>query len=241
MLVVGENGAGKTNLLEALHVGTQGFSPRTRSDGQLIRFGESGARLTLSIARDRVAHEVTVRLSSGGGEDRGARRGAPASHGAACGASFRRSSSRPTAWPSSRAARPRDAPTSTVCTPVCTRREAVSRRSTPRRSPSATPRCGGCSSASRRLRRCRRGRRASPASPPTSPRRAQRPLAALAPGFDELAGELGLPGGRLDYTPTPPTAAASRAASRRGPRARLNRARAAPRRHPHPLRRPRPA
>ena len=43
MLVVGENGAGKTNLLEALHVGTQGFSPRTRTDAQLIRFGERGA------------------------------------------------------------------------------------------------------------------------------------------------------------------------------------------------------
>ena len=41
MLVAGENGVGKTNLLEALHLGTQGFSPRTRTDGQLIRFGES--------------------------------------------------------------------------------------------------------------------------------------------------------------------------------------------------------
>ena len=30
MLAVGPNGAGKTNLLESLHVGTQGFSPRTR-------------------------------------------------------------------------------------------------------------------------------------------------------------------------------------------------------------------
>ncbi|MGZ4357582.1 MAG: AAA family ATPase, partial [Gaiellaceae bacterium] len=31
VLVVGANGAGKTNLLESLHVGTQGFSPRTRA------------------------------------------------------------------------------------------------------------------------------------------------------------------------------------------------------------------
>src|SRR5204862_5868537 len=30
VLAVGENGVGKTNLLEALHVGTQGFSPRSR-------------------------------------------------------------------------------------------------------------------------------------------------------------------------------------------------------------------
>ena len=42
MLAVGANGAGKTNLLESLHVGTQGFSPRTRSDAELIRFGERG-------------------------------------------------------------------------------------------------------------------------------------------------------------------------------------------------------
>jgi recombinational DNA repair ATPase RecF len=39
ILAVGPNGAGKTNLLESLHVATQGFSPRTRSDAQLIRFG----------------------------------------------------------------------------------------------------------------------------------------------------------------------------------------------------------
>ena len=30
VLVTGRNGAGKTNLLESLHVGTQGFSPRRR-------------------------------------------------------------------------------------------------------------------------------------------------------------------------------------------------------------------
>jgi len=44
---VGPNGAGKTNLLESLHVGTQGFSPRTRNDAQLIRFGESASRIAL--------------------------------------------------------------------------------------------------------------------------------------------------------------------------------------------------
>ena len=41
MLVTGPNGAGKTNLLESLHVGTQGFSPRTRADAQLVRFGQA--------------------------------------------------------------------------------------------------------------------------------------------------------------------------------------------------------
>jgi len=35
VLAVGPNGVGKTNLLESLHVATQGFSPRTRTDAQL--------------------------------------------------------------------------------------------------------------------------------------------------------------------------------------------------------------
>jgi DNA replication and repair protein RecF len=65
VLVVGENGAGKTNLLEALHVGTQGFSPRTRAEGQLIRFGEPAASLQLNVVRDDVPHRVRVSLSTG--------------------------------------------------------------------------------------------------------------------------------------------------------------------------------
>ena len=52
MLVTGANGAGKTNLLESLHVGTQGFSPRTRADQQLVRLGADGARIALAGDRD---------------------------------------------------------------------------------------------------------------------------------------------------------------------------------------------
>ena len=65
MLVVGPNGAGKTNLLESLHVGTQGFSPRTRSDAQLIRFGESSARVALGGSRDGTPLSLEVVLRSG--------------------------------------------------------------------------------------------------------------------------------------------------------------------------------
>jgi DNA replication and repair protein RecF len=67
VLAVGPNGAGKTNLLEALHVGTQGFSPRTRADGQLIRFGESAARIELLGDRGGAPLElqVTLRLNEG--------------------------------------------------------------------------------------------------------------------------------------------------------------------------------
>ena len=68
MLVVGDNGAGKTNLLEALHLGTQGFSPRTRTDGRMIRSGESGALVGLGLARGGVRHEVKVKLTTSAGK-----------------------------------------------------------------------------------------------------------------------------------------------------------------------------
>jgi DNA replication and repair protein RecF len=64
VLAVGPNGAGKTNLLESLHVGTQGFSPRTRADVQLIRFGVEAARIALGGSRNQVPVEVNVTLST---------------------------------------------------------------------------------------------------------------------------------------------------------------------------------
>ena len=47
VLIVGPNGVGKTNLLEAVHVGSQGFSPRTRSDAEVIRMGADAGRIAL--------------------------------------------------------------------------------------------------------------------------------------------------------------------------------------------------
>jgi len=66
--VTGDNGAGKTNLLEAVHVATQGFSPRTRTDGRLIRFGETAAAVSLKVDRDAVRHEIRVKLAAQGGK-----------------------------------------------------------------------------------------------------------------------------------------------------------------------------
>ena len=65
MLVVGRNGVGKTNLLESLHVATQGFSPRTRHDGQLIRFGETAARVSVAGQRGSSPVEATITLRQG--------------------------------------------------------------------------------------------------------------------------------------------------------------------------------
>ena len=65
MLVVGRNGVGKTNLLESLHVATQGFSPRTRQDAQLIRFGETAGRVQLAGTRGERRTEISVTLRQG--------------------------------------------------------------------------------------------------------------------------------------------------------------------------------
>jgi DNA replication and repair protein RecF len=65
VLVAGPNGAGKTNLLESLHVGTQGFSPRTRADASLIRFGQEGSRVALEGERAGSRLEVDVVLRAG--------------------------------------------------------------------------------------------------------------------------------------------------------------------------------
>ena len=68
MLAVGPNGVGKTNLLESLHVGTQGFSPRTRTDAQLIRFGDRVARVALHGLRGTVPVEIELTLETGAGK-----------------------------------------------------------------------------------------------------------------------------------------------------------------------------
>ena len=76
MLAVGPNGAGKTNLLESLHVAAQGFSPRTRSDAQLIRVNRESARIEL--AGEHAGSPVVVDVALQVGETKRARlNGAP--------------------------------------------------------------------------------------------------------------------------------------------------------------------
>lgn len=53
---------GKTNLLEAVHVGAQGFSPRTRTDSEVVRLGAEAGRIVLRGDRDGVPLELEVTL-----------------------------------------------------------------------------------------------------------------------------------------------------------------------------------
>jgi DNA replication and repair protein RecF len=48
-LVWGANGAGKTNLLEALYLGLAGRSPRTKADRETVAFGEPLARVEVEV------------------------------------------------------------------------------------------------------------------------------------------------------------------------------------------------
>ena len=68
VLVVGPNGVGKTNLLEGVHVATQGFSPRTRTDSQVVRFGAEGARAAVSGRRGEAPLELEVTVRRGEGK-----------------------------------------------------------------------------------------------------------------------------------------------------------------------------
>jgi DNA replication and repair protein RecF len=68
VLAVGPNGVGKTNLLESLHVGTQGFSPRTRTDAELVRFGDTAARVGVRGRRGDVGIEIELTLQPGAGK-----------------------------------------------------------------------------------------------------------------------------------------------------------------------------
>jgi DNA replication and repair protein RecF len=67
-VVHGRNGAGKTNLLEALYVGCTGRSWRASNDAELIRFGADVARVELSAEAEDGGHLLEV------GFERGARR-----------------------------------------------------------------------------------------------------------------------------------------------------------------------
>ena len=64
-VVTGPNGAGKTNLLEAVYFACTGRSCRTGNEREVVRFGAGVARLELDAERDGDAHRITVGFEPG--------------------------------------------------------------------------------------------------------------------------------------------------------------------------------
>jgi DNA replication and repair protein RecF len=64
-VVAGRNGAGKTNLLEALYFACTGRSCRTANEREVVRFGATLARLELETEDDQGRHEVSVGFQPG--------------------------------------------------------------------------------------------------------------------------------------------------------------------------------
>lgn len=204
MLVVGPNGIGKTNLLESLHVATQGFSPRTHLDGQAIRFGSDAARAAVSGLRgsSTVRAEVTLRV----GRPKEARlNGAPLAS-----AELLRRSLSTLVFTPDRLAIVKSGPAA---------RRAYVDRALARLYPgrASVPQEYAATLAQRNagLRRVQLGLSDLASVGPWTERVAllgaglvaarRDTLAALAPGFAAHAAELGLPDARLAYDAEPPT------------------------------------
>jgi DNA replication and repair protein RecF len=64
-VVCGPNGAGKTNLLEALYFGCTGRSCRTSNERELIRFGATATRVTVTVQAPDGEHELAVGFAPG--------------------------------------------------------------------------------------------------------------------------------------------------------------------------------
>jgi len=64
-VVHGRNGAGKTNLLEALYLGCTGRSCRTATDREVVRFGARVARVELEAEAEDGGHRIGVGIEPG--------------------------------------------------------------------------------------------------------------------------------------------------------------------------------
>jgi DNA replication and repair protein RecF len=201
---VGENGAGKTNLLESLHVGTQGFSPRTRADAQLVRFGEAAGRIALKGRRGETALELEVTVAAGEGK-RAKLNGAPLRA-----AEQLRSEAATLVFTPDRLAVVKGGPAA--------RRAYFDRvlgRLAPARAQLPTEYAAAVAQRNAGLRRAAAGYSSRDALAPWTEQVAalglalvearSEVLAALAPGFADRAGELGLPAARMTYDGEPPT------------------------------------
>ena len=206
MLVTGANGAGKTNLLESLHVGTQGFSPRTRADQQLVRLGATAARVAL--AGDRGGRPVSLEVTLQQTGKRAKLNGAPLRS-----AEQLRSEVSTLVFTPDRLAVVKGGPAA--------RRAYFDRtvgRLLPARAQLPVEYAAAVGQRNAALRRVAIGVSTRDAIAPWTEQVAalgsglvesrREAIGLLAAGFGERAGELGLPAAALDYTGEPPTAAA---------------------------------
>jgi DNA replication and repair protein RecF len=204
VLVTGANGAGKTNLLEALHVGTQGFSPRTRADGQLVRLGAAAARVALAGERGGRALELEVTLQLQNGKR------AKLNGAALRSAEQLRGEVSTLVFTPDRLAVVKGGPAA--------RRAYFDRalsRLLPARATLPVEYAAAVGQRNAALRRVQVGASSRDAVAPWTEQVAalgaqlvesrRETLALLAPAFAERAGELGLPAAALDYAGEPPT------------------------------------
>lgn len=59
-VITGANGAGKTNLIEALYFGCTGRSCRTTNEREVVRFGQPGTRVVVAAEGEDGGHELSV-------------------------------------------------------------------------------------------------------------------------------------------------------------------------------------
>jgi DNA replication and repair protein RecF len=203
VLVTGANGAGKTNLLESLHVGTQGFSPRTRADQQLVRLGADGARVALAGEQGSRRLELEVTLQQAG--KRAKLNGAPLRS-----AEQLRGEVSTLVFTPDRLAVVKGGPAA--------RRAYFDRtlgRLQPGRAPLPVEYAAAVGQRNAALRRVQVGASTRAAVAPWTEQVAtlgarlveyrQNALAVLSPVFADRAGELGLPDAALEYVGEPPT------------------------------------
>jgi DNA replication and repair protein RecF len=204
VLVTGPNGSGKTNLLESLHVGTQGFSPRTRVDADLVRFGEGASRVGLVGMRGSSPIQLELVLEPGRGK-RARVNGSPLQA-----AEQLRLRVETLVFTPDRMV--------VVKGPPAVRRAYFDRalaRAMPSRSSVPQEYSAALAQRNASLRRVSLGLSSRAALDPWTSRVADlgralvecrtELLALLAPAFAERAGELGLPAAQLAYVGEPPT------------------------------------
>ena len=187
-------------------MGTQGFSPRTRADTQIVRFGENGGRIALAGSRSASRVELEVILRPGEGKR------AKLNGASLVAAEQLRTEFAVLVFTPDRLAVVKGGP--------AVRRAYFDRvlgRLAPARAPLSAEYSAAVAQRNAALRRIAAGFSSREALSPWSERVAElgrslvesrvETIAALAPGFAERADELGLPAARLVYEASSPSVA----------------------------------